>query len=114
MATKSSPDSGYLGKPKGVTLQDVKVIDGVAHRIHKLMVHKFQVGDVEDPEIYAAQPIYEWINSEKGAWILSKSIETPVWHRYLDYNSYGYTYGITAYLKDIDYTFYTLKWGQII
>lgn len=114
MAGIHRPDTGYLGDPKGVTLTDVKIIDNVAHRIHKVMVHTFTVGDVEDPEIYAAEPIANWIKSEKGEWVLSRSIEVPIWHRYLDYNSYGYRYGITAYLKDTDYTFYTLKWGQNI
>lgn len=114
MAACHEPDMGYLGKPSGVKLPDVKIIDGVPHRIHKVMVHMFTVSDVEDPEIYAAQPISEWINSEQGKWVMGKSIEVPMWHRYLEHQTYGYRYGITAYLKDTDYTFYTLKWGQII
>ena len=28
--------------------------------IHKIVVHKFSVGDVEDPDLYAAQPLWEW------------------------------------------------------
>jgi hypothetical protein len=86
------------------------VIDNKAYRIHKTIVHQFQLGDVDDPDLYAAQPMYEWKESEQGQWVMSKAVETPEWHRYLDPMTYGYKYAIVAKLKDIDYTFWTLKW----
>lgn len=108
----NSPHQGHLGVPKGIVLHNVKVIDGVVHKIHKTIVHMFNLSDVEDPDLYAAQPILEWMDTDKGKWVMEKSIEVPVWHRYLDHMTYGYKYAIEAYLKDVDYTFYVLKWGQ--
>ena len=33
-----------------------------------LKVHEFLVGDVEDPEVYAALPIMQFMDTEKGIW----------------------------------------------
>ncbi len=39
----------------------------------KIIVHKIAMGDVEDPELYAAAPILEWEKSEKGQWLHKNS-----------------------------------------
>jgi hypothetical protein len=44
-------------------------------------VHEFNMGDVEDPDLYAAQPLYEWQQSEQGKWIMEHAVEPPFWHR---------------------------------
>ena len=77
----------------------------------ELTVHGFTVGDVEDPEIYAAGPIIDWQKSEQGKWVMSHAIEKPSYYQYLDYNVYGYKYVIKAVLNDEDAMLYRLKWG---
>jgi hypothetical protein len=72
-------------------------------------VHYFRVGDAEDPDIYAAQPLWEFQQSEKGKWIMDNSIETPTWHRHVDHNTFGYGYYVTAKLPKEKYTFFKLK-----
>jgi hypothetical protein len=72
-------------------------------------VHYFRVGDAEDPDIYAAQPLWEFQQTEKGKWIMENSIELPTWHRYVDHNTFGYTYYVTAKLPKEKYTFFKLK-----
>lgn len=89
----------------------VKVINGVAHRIHTVIVHRFRLSDVEDPDLYAAQSMIDWRDSEMGQWIMERAMETPEWHRQLDIGNYGYEYVIVARLKDVDNTFWQLKWG---
>ena len=42
----------------------VKVIDGKPTAFYTVVVHKFTVGDVDDPEIYAAEPIWKWQNTD--------------------------------------------------
>ena len=106
--------NGWIDKPKGVKINDVIVIDNVAHRIHKVVVHRFRLGDVEDPDLYAAEPIINWQNSEMGKWVMEKSVEVPEWHRHLEPMTYDYQYAIVAFLKDVDYTFWTLKWGSTV
>jgi len=102
--------SGYLGEePKNPT-HEVMIIEDRAYRIHEVTVHRFTMGDVEDPDLYAAEPIIKWQNSEQGAWVMEHAIESPIWHRMVDHASFGYTYVIRAKLKDVDYTFYQLKW----
>lgn len=81
------------------------------YEIKKITVHQFQMGDVEDPDLYAAEPLIEWQNSEMGKWVMGKAVETPEWHRHLDPFTYGYRYAIVAKLKDVDFTFWQLKWG---
>ena len=67
--------------------------------INKVVVHRFRMGDVEDPDLYAAQPIYEWQQTDQGKFIMEHAIDKPEWHRQLDYNTYGHQYTIVAELE---------------
>jgi hypothetical protein len=77
-----------------------------------LVVHTFQMGDVEDPDLYAAEPMWKWQQSDRGKFIMEYAMDTPEWHRQLDQTAYGYQYIITACLKKEDATFFLLKWGN--
>jgi len=90
---------GYLGdEPDGPTYTYTVVGDRV-EEIREVVVHTFSMGDVEDPDLYAAEPLYQWQNSEQGKWIMEHAIETPCWHRMHDQFNYGYQYSITAKLR---------------
>jgi hypothetical protein len=104
--------SGYVAKPKGVATYNTMIIGDKAYKIYKTVVHRFQMGDVEDPDLYAAQSLWEWQASEMGAWVMKHAVETPEWHRMHDHISYYHRYAVVARLKDVDYTFWTLKWGN--
>jgi hypothetical protein len=72
---------------------------GEEHRVEEcreLVVHEFTLGDVEDPDLYAAQPLWEWQQSEFGQWVMKNAADTPTWHRHADPITYGYKYKITA------------------
>ena len=73
------------------------------------VVHTIRMGDVEDPDLMVAQPIYEWQQTEAGKWIMENSNPTPSWHRNHDIYNYGYTYQIRAYLTSKQITYYELK-----
>ena len=75
-----------------------------------IVAHFFTVGDVEDPDIYAAEPLWEWQNSEAGKWAMENCAETPSWHRALDLNKYGYAYQIKIQLTPEQYTYWKLKY----
>jgi hypothetical protein len=62
----------------------------------EMVVHTFTMGDVEDPDLYAAQPLYEWQQSEFGQWVMKNAADTPTWHRHADFTTYGYQYQIRA------------------
>jgi len=86
--------------------------DGSIEELHKIVVHSFSVGDAEDPDIYAAQPLWDWQESEKGQWVMKHAVEKPIWHRDLDWDTYGYRYRIVAELPGPRATEYYLKWGR--
>lgn len=89
-----------------------KIVNDRIEEIREVVVHAFSMGDVEDPDLYAAQPLYEWEHSEKGQWIMSNAIETPVWHRIIDHASFGYKYQIRAKLMGPALTEYLLRYGD--
>lgn len=76
----------------------------------KYIVHRFLMSDVEDPDLWAGQSLYEWEKSEKGQWVMKNSLETPVWNRLLDHNTYGYQYTITAKFTPEQLTYWKLKY----
>jgi len=73
------------------------------------VVHTIRMSDVEDPDLFVAQPIYEWQQTEAGKWIMENSIPSPSWHRQMDYSTYGYTYQIRAYLTHKQLTYWKLR-----
>jgi hypothetical protein len=115
MASNQIKDhQGFIGpKPTSRTYEYMKFGDRV-HKIHKVTVHEFSIGDVEDPILYASVPLLDWEKSEKGKWVMSHAVETPMWHQMVDHSTFQYRFCVTAKLKDKDYTFWTLKWGSKI
>ena len=103
---------GYMVAPKNIPLHRYMTIDDKVFEIHQVIVHEFRMGDVEDPVLYASQPLMEWQESEVGKWVMERSIDSPVWHQRPDPHNYGYHIIIEAYLKGPDYTFWQLKWGN--
>ena len=80
--------------------------------IHKVVVHRFQLGDVEDPEIYAAEPLYKWQQSDAGKFVMEHAVETPEYHQHPDHNIMGYSYAITAKLEKKKLSEFYLRWGK--
>lgn len=74
------------------------------------IVKILNVGDVDDPDIYVGQYIWEWQESEAGKWIMDNSRPLPSWHRFADNTTYGYKYHIKAYLTPEQITYYELKY----
>lgn len=89
-----------------------KIIDGEIQEIREVRVHEFTLGDVEDPDLYAAQPLHEWANSEIGQWVMKNAYEQPMFHRQLAAHQFGYRYVIVAKLAGPRLTEWILKYGQ--
>jgi hypothetical protein len=88
---------------------EYQVINDHVVRISNIVVHEFSMGDVEDPDLYAAQPISEWQNSAAGQFVMAHAVEKPYWTRSIDPLSYGYLYVIVARMRESDQTFFKLK-----
>jgi hypothetical protein len=102
----------YMGQPKGFKINKYMIIADRVHEIHSVIVHRFRMGDVEDPDLYAAEPLWNWQQSEMGQWIMEHSVETPMWHRRPSPNQYHTEYAVQAWLRGADYSFWVLKWGS--
>jgi hypothetical protein len=89
---------------------EFKIIDDRIVRFHDVVVHRFTVGDVEDPEVYAAMPIMKWQESEQGQWVMQNAVEPPYYMREVDYVSYGYRFAIVARLSEVNETYFKLKY----
>ena len=89
-----------------------QLVDGKAIKFSDVKVYEFNMGDVEDPDLYAAQPIMAWQESEAGKWVMAHAVEKPFWHRHVDPHTFGYRYYIIARLSEQDQTYWTLKWQK--
>ena len=84
----------------------------IVQEIHKLVVHKFSMGDVEDPDLYAAEPLWKWQESEQGKFVMEHAVDKPIWHRQLDVQNYGHLYVIVAELEAKKLSEFYLRWGN--
>ena len=71
------------------------------------------MGDVDDPEIYAAMPIHDWEQTEQGQWVMEHCAD-PRFHFATDAQSWGHRVVISGVLEDKDATFWQLKWGHSV
>lgn len=71
---------------------------------------QFSLGDVDDPEIYLAAPVYEWQQTDHGKWVMenckdvSYSVST-------ESDTFSYRVTIYGHLEDKEHTYYRLKYG---
>jgi hypothetical protein len=72
------------------------------------LIHTFRLGDCEDPDIYVAQPIYEWQQTEHGKWVMEHG-KDPTYHLHADPITYGHMVAITAHIKPKHWTEYCLR-----
>lgn len=77
----------------------------------KICVHSFRISDSEDPQLYAAEPLYNWEHTDQGQWVMNHSIEQPYFQILVDPTTYGYKCQIYADLTSEDITFFKLKWA---
>ena len=88
---------------------DQQIVD----EIHKVVVHKFDLSDVEDPDLYAAEPLWKWEQSEAGQFVMNNAIDRPVWRKYPDPMFMGYRFVITAELEKKKLAEFYLRWGIV-
>jgi hypothetical protein len=84
----------------------------IVEEIHKVVVHKFRMSDVEDPDIWAGQSLYEWQESEQGKFVMKNAVDKPEWNRQLDNYGMGWLYAITAELEAKKLSEFYLRWGK--
>ncbi len=97
-------------KPRHWQPYQVKIIDNKPVAFRDVIVHTIKLGDVEDPDLWVADPIYKWQQTEAGKFVMEHAVEKPYWHRTMDHASYGHRYDIVARLSEQNETFWRLKY----
>ena len=41
------------------------------------IVHEFSLSDVDDPDLLAAEPIWNWQQSDSGKWVMENAYDKP-------------------------------------
>lgn len=88
----------------------VKVVDGTPVKFVRAVVYSFILGDVEDPDLYAAEPLHHWMETDAARWVIQHAADTPSWHKMADPQLMGYRVCVVADLKESDAALYVLKW----
>lgn len=100
--------SGHRGRK----LMQYILVDEVVVITKEIVVHSFTMGDVEDPDLYAAEPLWNWQNSKQGTWVMENALEPPVWNRMADPMTFGHKFIITATFVEKKVTEYYLRFGN--
>jgi hypothetical protein len=86
--------------------------DNMVIEVKTIIVHTISMGDVEDPDLMVAEPIYQWQQTDHGKWVMENSAEPPMWNRYIDPASFGHKYMISATFEGKKLTEYYLRFGN--
>jgi hypothetical protein len=86
--------------------------NNTVEEIHTVVVHKFQVGDVEDADLYAGEPLWKWQESDAGKFVMEHAKVTPMWQRTVDNLTWGHTYAIIAELEKKKLSEFYLRFGN--
>ena len=89
---------------------ECKVINGNVVKFSDMVVHRFFIGDVDDPVLYATEPISQWQQTEAGKFVMENATEPPWWVRHVNHEWHGFEFVIVARMRESDQTFYTLKY----
>jgi hypothetical protein len=106
------PASGFLGSAPTKDTYKYMLVGDRVEEVREVVVHEFTMGDVEDPDLYAAEPLWKWQQSEMGQWIMENAVETPSWYRIPDMMQYGYKFQVRAKLMGPKLTEYLLRQGK--
>jgi len=74
--------------------------------------HTFTMGDVEDVDIYVAEPIWKWQQTEQGKWAMTHA-EDLRYHTSTDPATFGYLISIRGTVNDPKrITEYFQRWSK--
>jgi hypothetical protein len=85
-----------------------RIVDGEVKQ--KFILYTFTIGDVDDLDIYIAQPIYEWQQTPAGKWCMKHATDLE-YHTQVDHMTMGHRVVITGFLKEKDNVWRLLAWG---
>jgi hypothetical protein len=99
-------------KKKWDKIQKYMIIEDKVVETKQVTVHSFTMGDVDDPDLYAAEPLWNWQQTEEGKWVMENALDTPEWHRRADMISWGHKYIVVATFELKKLTEFYLRFGK--
>lgn len=105
MARNYSTDGTENYKPP-----QVRLVNGVAVEESDVEVHRFFIGDSDDPDIVAGFKLAEWEATDVAEWVRTHCIGELYWVSGMSSDSYGICYRVVARLTHQDQTFFKLKY----
>jgi len=84
----------------------VRIINDKVYK--RQVLHTFTIDNCADPELYAADPIYQWQKTLVGEFCLQNAVDLE-FHTQADYDTMGYRIAITGYVTEKHATFLALK-----
>lgn len=78
----------------------------------QVIFHEFTMGDVDDVDIYVAEPIYNWQQTDQGKWVMEHARDLK-YYTSADPGTMGYRVIIRGDLDEGPYmTEYFLRWPK--
>ena len=77
---------------------------------NRFCVHRFSLGDVEDPEIYCDTAIFEWMEKSPAGRYCKDNSKNLFRKISQDDFGYGFQVDVFADFEDKELTFYALKY----
>ena len=65
----------------------------------RITFHRFNLPDSEDPAVMAAEPIWQWQQTDHGRWVM-RHARNLTFHTQLDHLYWGHDIAITGDLDD--------------
>ena len=78
---------------------------------HKTIIHRFQIGDVEDPVIMISFVLHDWLKSDKGNWCEQHAFDLSYSYQ-INHEYMGYEVIVWGYLEDKSITEFYLRWPK--
>jgi hypothetical protein len=74
--------------------------------------HSFSMSDVDDIDVYVAEPIWQWQQTEHGRWVMAHA-EDLKYYTSADLNTFGHRVSIRGKIQEGPHlTEYLLRYGK--
>lgn len=88
----------------------VRVVNGIAIEESDIEVHRFLIGDTDEPTIVAGFELAKWQQTEAAEWVRAHCIGELYWISGPSTDYYHICYRVMARLTKKDQTFFKLKY----
>lgn len=78
--------------------------------MRRIVFGVLRLGTVEDPELYAAIPLLEFMDTDKGQWV-KKNCADPIYTTRFSHDTYGYEVVIYGKVSELAATEYYLRFS---